>query len=73
MAEERYLVIGFMIDSPGGKRRRRAMVRAATPPATPRTITIPDSIDQTQAAITFYLAGQLKALMENITWRQPLP
>lgn len=65
-------VIAFLIDSPGGKGRRRAMIKPLFPSGAPSTVEIPDEVEQTQEAITRYLASKTGTPYAGITWRQPL-
>ncbi len=65
-------VIAFLIDTPGGTRRRRVMVKPTSPPGAPSTIEIPSKIEQSQGAITQYLASKTTTPTEGITWRRPL-
>lgn len=65
-------VIAFLLDAPGGRRRRRAMIKPIIPTGAPRTIEIPQEIEQSQAAISQYLAVTTSTPVENISWRNPL-
>jgi len=69
---QKLTVLAFMIDSPGQVSRRRAMIKKTLPAEAPQTITIPPSVEQSQEAITAYLAADTNTPAEGITWRQPL-
>jgi hypothetical protein len=62
---EKIQVIAFLIDTPGGTKRRRAMVKPVQPSGSPSTIEIPDQVTQ-------YLAITTSTPAEGITWRHPL-
>jgi hypothetical protein len=69
---EKLLIMAVMIDSPGGKRRRRIMVRPTVPRGAPRTIVLPDSLNHTQKTITDYIGAETGTLKDNIEWFHPL-
>ena len=65
-------ILAFMLDHPGGTRRRRVMVRPIIPRGAPFTIVLPDSVEQSEKSITLYISQATQTPVKWITWQSPL-